>query len=848
MAGANPELRKAQYQHYIPRFLLRRFSYPSSTVLNHGKKQNRKQRIEDVVTAVDLGHDIPKFVESPVGRIFGQYDMYKDDSKFSKKDQDRIETKLSRIEGQASRIIAKVADAHKTGKDKVKLSRHDKDLLRKYIFVMKYRSPIFFKRFNHQRAEDYASSDRALFLEYMQERNFLRPLDVWLDNLERIMEKHMDPAGKWTEDLYKEIYPEDAEWLKINIRSMYLSFATPSDAVEEFLLTENAFGIHEGPNDYFTNPFTGEQTTTAYTEFHVISVVSPRLVMILRDNCLPEPLEDQHKDIRNNKRWMLAARMQAHSQPDNAKSLLEDLPIAKARNSYTVIQDGRLELAEGADGVPRATDKFNFTFFRLESRHVQTINLVMLDQAHHSSHIVYKSKLALQAALDFYLDYPTRTRGAYSLKTISDRPNDPMLALLRKLETIAHSLGSSVRAKYYIDPLDEIKDTPPPDGAPTFNDVVAQVLETIENDCRTVSLVALPATVMSEVLSKLKMSASTIKRLDLMAMADNRRCFPDQIFLAVHKADTRGLSARYKRILQIGKPMWRSALDELVKQECEAESAKANRNTEFFENIRRNFDRISDTDSPDLSDALDKAPSFDETVSNVLATAETDFLDQSLASHDFVLAMVVMIQVVKEQETTVISTHALDLILMADGWPCFPDMVYSAVQEAHIRDCSERTRRLISVELMMWRRGWNALVEKALQVPGVKLDHSVDAMRKVLRQLPSMPSSDSSPTIASAASQNTNQHLREAPVQRSSLYSDTEDAPGRSRSGQLKRSSNSTVSSKRRDIFKAALLAFSGVVFICVCLAVLVWTLISIAWFLVAQIWNFVVLVWRLAL
>jgi hypothetical protein len=289
-------------------------------------------------------------------------------------------------------------------------------------------------------------------------------------------------------------------------------------------------------------------------------------------------------------------------------------------------------------------------------------------------------------------------------------------------------------------------------------------------------------------------------------------------------------------------------LDELVKQECEAESASANRNTEFFENIRRNFDRISDTDSPDLSDAVDKAPSFDETVSQVLVTAETDFLDQSLASHDFALAMVVMILVVKEQEMTVMSTHALDLIFMADGRPCFPDMVYSAVQEAHTRDCSERTRRLVSVDLMMWRRGWGALVEKALQVPGAKLDDSIDAMRKVLRQLPSMPSSDSSPTLTSSAFQNTNRHLREAPVQRSSLYSDTEDAPGRSRSGQPKRSSNSTVSSKRRDIFKAALLAFSGVVFICVCLTVLVWTLISIAWFLVAQIWNFVVLVWRLAL
>jgi hypothetical protein len=91
--------------------------------------------------------------------------MYKDDSKFSDKDQERIEKKLSLIEGQASRIIAQVADAHKAGKNEVTLSRHDKDLLRKFLFIMKYRSPIFYARFNHQKAEDYSSNDRTPFLE-----------------------------------------------------------------------------------------------------------------------------------------------------------------------------------------------------------------------------------------------------------------------------------------------------------------------------------------------------------------------------------------------------------------------------------------------------------------------------------------------------------------------------------------------------------------------------------------------------------------------------------------------------------------------------------------------------------
>ncbi|KNG48401.1 hypothetical protein DDE82_002151 [Stemphylium lycopersici] len=365
---------QTQYQHYIPRFLLRRFSTPPPAAVSHERKRSRNRRSDDILNTVRLDKDVPEIGTVLVGRVFGQLDMYRDDSLFGQEEQNRLEKKLSKIEQAASRIINTVVTAHTTGHDRVSLSRYDKDVLRKFMFVMKYRSTIFFQRFNHQKADDYCADDKAQFLEYMEKHKKKRPLDVWFDNLIKIIDKDMDPDGRWLTELLDEIYPGDAQWLSFNVRSMYLCLVTPSDPSDEFLLTGNAFGIHEGPVDYSTNCSTG-------------------------------------------------AMMQAHNDPAHAVSLLRDLPVMKARNSYTVVKNKRIFLADNADGEPRKENNFTFTFFRLESRHVQTMNLVMLDQAHNSSHIVFKSEAGLRRALEFYLGYPTQANGLYSIKTISERPD-----------------------------------------------------------------------------------------------------------------------------------------------------------------------------------------------------------------------------------------------------------------------------------------------------------------------------------------------------------------------------------------------------------------------------------------
>jgi hypothetical protein len=125
-------------------------------------------------------------------------------------------------------------------------------------------------------------------------------------------------------------------------------------------------------------------------------------------------------------------------------------------------------LAEGQDGVHRSSDKFCFPFFRLSAKHVQMINTIMLDQADHISTIVFRSQPALRKALEYYLDMPTQTRGLYSVKTISERADDPKLLLLQKLEHIAQHLGSKVKARYHVDPLVD-----------SFEDVIFQVLKDV---------------------------------------------------------------------------------------------------------------------------------------------------------------------------------------------------------------------------------------------------------------------------------------------------------------------------------------------------------------------------------
>ncbi|EFQ87033.1 hypothetical protein PTT_17584 [Pyrenophora teres f. teres 0-1] len=91
----------SQYQHYIPRFLLRRFS--TTPVVYRTGKNNRRQRVKgnEIVNVADISKYPPEITEALVAEIYGKYDMYNDNSRSTQKEQRQMENKLSGLEARA---------------------------------------------------------------------------------------------------------------------------------------------------------------------------------------------------------------------------------------------------------------------------------------------------------------------------------------------------------------------------------------------------------------------------------------------------------------------------------------------------------------------------------------------------------------------------------------------------------------------------------------------------------------------------------------------------------------------------------------------------------------------------
>lgn len=385
--------------------------------------------------AIDLAGAAPNIVETPVSRTFGLTDMYRDFTHAT--NQHYIEDQLARLESRAGMVITKICKAFEAGQAEVWLPRPDRDILRKFLFIMKYRGSRAYKRFYHDSADGYSENDREKLLHYMREKGFERPVDVWFDNIKAILELKMDPNREWMGKLMNWIYPDDAKWFMAHTQMMYLALCTPSGK-EEFLLTENSYGIHEGPT-----------TETTYTEYHIFAVISPKLMMILRSCILPVLEEDSDQEIKLWRKTMYQLNVNQHVDPQNASSLLEDLPVTKARNSYTKLVDGRISLLDGEDGSYRANHKFCFRFFPISAEHVNKINAIMLTESCNTSKIVFKSKFWVLQTLEYYLSMPCEQKDrVYRFKIFENTPDEPRLAWLKKLEQAAKQLGSNTKAVY----------------------------------------------------------------------------------------------------------------------------------------------------------------------------------------------------------------------------------------------------------------------------------------------------------------------------------------------------------------------------------------------------------------
>jgi hypothetical protein len=400
---------------------------------------------------INLAGATAELSEAPVSHTFGLTDMYRDFADAT--NQHSLEQQLSRLESRAAEITTKIRKEYEAGKEEIWLPRPERDTLRKFLFIMKYRSSGFHKRFYHDTGEDYSEDDKEILVKYMREKGYQKPVDIWFDNIKAMLEMKIDPEGKWMDELRERIYPTDARWAIANMQSMYLAICTPSGQGDEFLLTENAYSIYEGATSLLTDLETGESVVRRYTEYHLFAPLSPKLIIVLRNFILPIPEEDSNDNVREWRETLHMLNVEQHNDPSKTDSILADLAITKARNSYTRLVNGRVTLIEGEDGTPRSYHKFCFRFFPISVNHVNKINCIMLEESHRTTTIAFKSQLATRKTLEYYLSTPFKRGNLYYFKIVGDRPDDPRLISLKKLEQAVKQLGSDTIAVYHVQKL-----------------------------------------------------------------------------------------------------------------------------------------------------------------------------------------------------------------------------------------------------------------------------------------------------------------------------------------------------------------------------------------------------------
>lgn len=442
----------SEYQHYIPQFILRKWSDYRTPVFdgNIDKKIAKKARSRAQARAqancliLDARQGEPQLRELKVKDIFGLKNMYCN-LDAATGDEQEVEKQLSSLEKDAAYILNRIEQDRADSKLETRLGRPDKDVLRKFLFIMLYRNKNFHRRY------DQPARDRNLYeeelLKYMQIKGFQSRKQVWFANIRAIINMQFNP-DPWLlkAQLEKECDPECATWCFKHLTDTFLSFCTPESPEDEFILTENCYGVFEGPSD-----------AKSWIGWHQFSPLSPRLIIVMRHKLLHGLQEAWPASLRFSwdvqRNCLVDVIKSRFDDKEKAASWLQDLPISRpssSRDTYDVYKSRPLTLSEA--------DTFNFKFFRISNKHAQRINCVFLEEALYTDRILFKSQNAFVRALESYLkeDKPGFKNVVIRLehnRSSADQdtwPETRREGYLRALERVIANLGSTVKAKYTV--------------------------------------------------------------------------------------------------------------------------------------------------------------------------------------------------------------------------------------------------------------------------------------------------------------------------------------------------------------------------------------------------------------
>ena len=365
----------------------------TEVIKDTGKPKSRKPRfdpsMDPYIKFYDLESGVLDFAK--VGRSYGIPDMYKD------VDHERayhVEELLSKLESSAAIIYHRIKKDHESGKYNFSITRKDLNLLRKFLFVMRYRSPGFWSKYTGT-IDTYEHNDRDILIEFLKERSITDLRQVWLINLEVIVRTEIDADGEWLQTIGREMFGGDANMYVFHMRESYMAFCETQSSEDEFIITDNGFGIFEGPVvfDPANLKSTGADGSpprfrdAAYTEFHKLAPLSPRLILVLRSNYLrDEPIWEKRRKVSNEL-----------DPQRNSDSVLQDLPIKPPKIHYWL-------LPKKSKPVHTLEDEFFFEIYKTKTEQVHVINTIMLQEAVRS--ITWVSDESLVRSLHAFHENP----------------------------------------------------------------------------------------------------------------------------------------------------------------------------------------------------------------------------------------------------------------------------------------------------------------------------------------------------------------------------------------------------------------------------------------------------------
>ena len=402
-AAGYPLEGRSEYQHFVPRLVLREFA----TTEARETAIDRRNPSVNVYSLAD-GSITP----SPVARCYGHMNMYQD-AGASLVDEMHIEKALSVLEGHAARIITRIKRAQAKNAPSVTLTRVERNCVRKFLFVMKLRNPLFWAKYRCT-LEEYQHVDREKVLEFMQKRNFTKPIEVWLHTLKTILDTPIDADDEWEKTVTDNCFVHDALWYILHMNGSFTSFCQPADMEDEFIVSESAFGIHEGPTEGVSE-FIPQGASTSrekpkvgnaagpnltselrklrtgngwYTEYHHLAPFSPKLLLVLRSNYLrTEESKRQFRAMANSgipgsHQWAIP-------------SVFDHLHLDPPEPSY-----GRNMLVE--QFKPSDHDTFTFPLHKLSRRDLVLFNSIILNEVR--DNLTWSSDLAMKRTLEAYLE------------------------------------------------------------------------------------------------------------------------------------------------------------------------------------------------------------------------------------------------------------------------------------------------------------------------------------------------------------------------------------------------------------------------------------------------------------